>query len=89
MDNVLDHDELNVARQLLFHYGRPGGYAPGDFHFRLIQAFEKADMKNTQRLFEAFPEFRRPVKVLKEYGSSQLLEVVRRSHKHHYGEDVR
>lgn len=72
-------DELNVARQLLFHYGHPQGYPPGDFHFRLIQALEKADFMNKEKLLSAFPEFRYPVDILQEEGRDKLAEHAKNS----------
>lgn len=46
-----------VARHVLWHFGADGGIEPGSFVARLLDAITAADMVNTARLAEAFPEY--------------------------------
>jgi hypothetical protein len=46
-----------VARHVLWHFGREGGIEPGTFIARLLDAIAAADMVNTARLAEGFPEY--------------------------------
>lgn len=45
-----------TARHVLFHYGRPGGYRPGSFTRKLMEAIDAADIVHTARLHTAYPE---------------------------------
>lgn len=46
-----------VARHVLFHFGAEGGIQPGNFITKLIDAITAADMVNTAKLAEGFPEY--------------------------------
>ncbi|WP_405695212.1 hypothetical protein OHA99_09270 [Streptomyces coelicoflavus] len=45
-----------TARHVLFHYGRDGGYRPGSFTLKLMEAIDAADIVHTARLHTAYPE---------------------------------
>lgn len=68
--------EKNNGRMLLGYYGEKDGYRPGSFSENLIRCFEVADVGNTQRLFEAFPEWTRPILSAKRSGMVHLRERV-------------
>lgn len=69
-----DVEKMN-GRMILGHYGE-GGHHPGSFSESLIRCFETADLMNTQRLFEAFPEWTRPITLMKFNGIKALREKV-------------
>lgn len=69
-------DERHAARQLLGHYGYPGGYTPGGFVAKLIDAMGHADQSNLEKLLRAFPEFRNPVTVMREHGGEKLAKLL-------------
>ena len=45
-----------TANHVLFHFGH-GGYQPGSFTQHLITAIATADMVNTAKLAEAYPDY--------------------------------
>ncbi|MBD0743502.1 hypothetical protein [Streptomyces sp. CBMA152] len=46
-----------TARHVLWHYGQNGGHQPGSFTQRLMEAFAAADMANTAKLANAYPDY--------------------------------
>lgn len=44
-----------TARHVLWHYGAAGGYQPGSFTQRLMEAIDAADMDNVEILRTAYP----------------------------------
>lgn len=56
MSLVSPNISATTARHVLWHYGIEGGYQPGSFTQRLMQAIDAADVVNTARLRAAFPE---------------------------------
>lgn len=46
-----------TARHVLWHYGQDGGHQPGSFTQRLMEAFAAADMVNTAKLANAYPDY--------------------------------
>ncbi|MGW3196251.1 hypothetical protein ACWDBD_17025 [Streptomyces sp. NPDC001118] len=46
-----------IARHVLWHYGKDGGHQPGSFTQRLMEAFAAADMVNTAKLANAYPDY--------------------------------
>lgn len=49
---VIDPD---TARHALWHYGATGGYQPGSFTQRLMEAMDAADIDNFHILATAYP----------------------------------
>lgn len=47
--------ELEDARHVLFHFGRPGGYQAGSFTTHLLHALSSADPAHFARLAAAYP----------------------------------
>ena len=45
-----------TIRHVLWHYGAEGGYQPGSFTQRLMEAIAAADVVHTARLRTAYPE---------------------------------
>ncbi|WP_405558893.1 hypothetical protein OHV08_33785 [Streptomyces canus] len=45
-----------TARHVLWHYGADGGYQPGSFTQKLMQAIDAADVVHKARLRGAYPE---------------------------------
>ena len=45
-----------TARHVLWHYGANGGYQPGSFTQRLMEAIAAADVVHTARLRVMYPE---------------------------------
>ncbi|MEU6552048.1 hypothetical protein ABZ915_17455 [Streptomyces sp. NPDC046915] len=45
-----------TARHVLWHYGAEGGYQPGSFTQRLMEAVAAADVVHTARLRVVYPE---------------------------------
>lgn len=45
-----------TARHVLWHYGADGGYQPGSFTQKLMQAIDAADVIHKARLRAAYPE---------------------------------
>lgn len=72
----LTYAEAEAARNLLYHYGQPGGWEPGSFTTALIRAMEAADQNNRERLLTAFPQFRWAINILTIEGSGKLAEVI-------------
>lgn len=68
--------EIEAARNLLYHYGQPGGWEPGSFTTALIRAMEAADSHNLDRLCQAFPEFTKAVVILQNEGSTALQQTI-------------
>ncbi|MFI1287426.1 hypothetical protein ACH4VM_02760 [Streptomyces sp. NPDC020792] len=48
--------DSETARHVLWHYGRPGGFRPGSFTQKLMEAIDAADVIHTARLRAAYPE---------------------------------
>jgi hypothetical protein len=46
-----------TARHVLWHFGADGGWQPGSFTQRLLDAFAAADMENTAKLAGAYPDY--------------------------------
>ena len=46
-----------IARHVLWHYGQDGGHQPGSFTQRLMEAFAAAEMVNTAKLANAYPDY--------------------------------
>lgn len=46
-----------TARHVLWMFDRDGGYQPGTFTQRLLEAFAAADMVNTAKLADAYPDY--------------------------------
>lgn len=44
-----------VAANVLWHFGKPGGYQPDAFTQNLLATITSADLENTARLANAFP----------------------------------
>lgn len=74
-------DQLEAARNLLYHYGQPGGWEPGSFTTALIRAMEAADQGNRAKLLNAFPEFFPAITILGIEGSERLAEYVAQQEK--------
>lgn len=72
----LSPNQLEAARNLLFHYGHPDGWEPGSFTTALIQAMEAADEWNRSKLLNAFPDFFPAVTILQIDGSTKLAQIV-------------
>lgn len=72
----LSPPQLEAARNLLFHYGHPGGWEPGSFTTALIRALEAADQWNRSKLLNAFPDFFPAVTILQVDGSTKLAQIV-------------
>lgn len=45
------------ARHVLWHFGQDGGWQPGSFTQRLMDAFAAADMTHTARLAKVYPDY--------------------------------
>lgn len=56
MDTTSPTIPAETACHVLWHYGVEGGYQPGSFTQRLMQAVDAADVVNTARLRAAYPE---------------------------------
>lgn len=72
----LKHDEAAAARHLLYAEALEGGVQPGAFHAALIDAFQRADLRNRQSLMRAFPEYARPIAVLTTAGGEALQKLL-------------
>lgn len=46
-----------TARHVLWHFGADGGWQPGSFTQRLMEAFAAADVTHTARLAIAYPDY--------------------------------
>ena len=46
---------VETARHVLWHYGQDGGWQPGSFTQKLMQAIDSADHVNTEILRTAYP----------------------------------
>ncbi|WP_282790841.1 hypothetical protein [Streptomyces sp. CC224B] len=46
-----------TARHVLWHFGQEGGHRPGSFTQRLMETFAAADMPNTAKLANAYPDY--------------------------------
>ncbi|SFT31865.1 hypothetical protein [Streptomyces sp. ok210] len=46
----------DTARHVLWHYGREGGFQPGSFTRRLMEAMDAADIVNLAILGSVYPE---------------------------------
>ena len=76
MTNPFNSEELDAARQLIFMEGdRSRGYPPGSFNEQLIRAMAHADQFNLEKLLNAFPEFRKPVFISRNFGMTALADA--------------
>jgi hypothetical protein len=66
-------ERREVARHLLWHAHREGGFEPGGFTVALLNAWGRADRANHDRLCLAFPVLGTGVEILKEIGHEGLL----------------
>lgn len=74
---IFTPSEMEAANHLLFVETSGVGYPPGDFHYKLIKAMQHADHINLQKLLTAFPEYRRPVQVMRLHGSDHVIEIMK------------
>jgi hypothetical protein len=65
----------DAARNLLGHYGMPGGYMPGSFTGALIRCFELADNTNRTKLDSQWPELAHAIYLLRT-GQDEGLRAV-------------
>jgi hypothetical protein len=65
----------NEARNVLGHYGMPGGYLPGSFTAALIRCFELADNSNRAKLDNLWPELAHAIYLLRTGQDAGLLAV--------------
>lgn len=48
--------EIEAIRHAFYYYGYEGGYEPGSFTTKLMDAIAHADLSNRAKLWAAFPE---------------------------------
>lgn len=69
-------EQMEAARNLLYHYGKPGGWRPNRFTTCLIRTFEAADHHNRNKLLVTFPAFIPAIHILITEGATKLQETV-------------
>lgn len=65
-----------AANQVLFHFGY-GGYPAGGFFRALLEAWDHADMINSAKLAQVFPEYGAALAILGDdhLGAESLREI--------------
>ena len=77
----LKPEEVEPSRHLLYFEGQEGGWEPGGFSKKMIEALSRADNNNQTRLLRAFPEYIFPFMVMQNAGSKKLAELVKETEK--------
>ena len=73
---ILNEAEKEVARHVLWYYGVEGGYRPGSFSESLLETMHQADSNNLAKLLVAFPEYRKPLEILRMVGVIELARML-------------
>ena len=68
--------ELEFARNLLYYYGKPYGWEPGNFTTQLIRLIEAADTGNRLRVLSAFAYAMPAVQIMQHDGPDVLQRII-------------
>lgn len=78
-EQVQDLVTPKAAAQVLYHFGY-GGYPAGSFFRSLLDAWDHADMINSAKLAQVFPEYGAALAILGDdhNGAESLREITKR-----------